>query len=50
MDSVRAFTLEMKEEARELNRDSIGEFTFGPVMQRLQLGKRRGWWPFTDAA
>jgi hypothetical protein len=49
-DSVRAFTLEMKEEARELNRDAIGEFTFRPVIERLQQGKRLGWWPFTDAA
>lgn len=47
VDSVRAFTLEMKDEARAVGRDSIGEFTFGPVMGRLHGGQRQGWWPFT---
>lgn len=47
-DTVRAFTLEMKEEARKQGRDSIGEGTFGPVNDRLQAGQRQGWWPFTE--
>ena len=46
-DTVRAFTLEMKELAREQSRGSIGEFTFDPVLGRLRGGERQGWWPFT---
>jgi hypothetical protein len=47
-DTVRAFTLEMKEEARKQGLDSIGENTYGPVHSRLQAGERQGWWPFTE--
>ena len=50
VDSVTAFVLEMKEESRSLGRDDIGEFTFGPVMSRLQSGQRQGWWPFSSKA
>jgi hypothetical protein len=35
---VREFTLEMKQFARELHKDSIGEFTFMPVMAQLREG------------
>ena len=47
VDSVTAFTLEMKEVARGLSRNDIGEFTFGPVHNRMTGGQRQGWWPFS---